>query len=70
MQTSSIAGDITGDECVDKEDFDVWDAEFGVTVEAGGDPCADLNHDGWIDELDYVVIIENWEKGPGCDAAP
>ncbi|WP_437317338.1 hypothetical protein [Sorangium sp. So ce385] len=52
------------------KDWDVLVAEFGVTVEAGGDPCADLDHSGRIDDLDYLVLAENWGKGPGCNATP
>jgi hypothetical protein len=59
-------GDINADGCVDLRDWAILGRDFGCALENGGDPRADLQRDGWVDDLDYIILTQHWYEGDHC----
>jgi hypothetical protein len=58
-----IEGDITGDYCVDQNDYAVLERSYNRSVASGAEPKADFNDDGWVDYLDFLTLYEHWWEG-------
>ena len=56
-------GDITGDNVVNLNDYNVLRINYGTT--AGGP--ADMNGDGVVNILDYSLLRVNWQKAGDAD---
>ena len=61
-----VAGDITGDRCVDFHDYQQVIQFYGQSVSSPESDEADLNRDGMVDYLDYTIVIQNWGSGANC----
>jgi len=60
-----IPGDLSGNHCVDMEDYNLFLSYYGLTVSAGQPAAeADFNHDSVVNDMDYLVLSEHW--GEGC----
>jgi hypothetical protein len=57
FSTVTLAGDYNGSGTVDLNDYSVWRAMFGATVQPG--VGADGNNNGVVDAADYVVWRDN-----------
>lgn len=59
-----LVGDANGDKCVDNADYQILSASYGYSIASGhADPDADFNHDGWVDQLDYGLMVQHWNEG-------
>lgn len=58
-----VKGDVTEDGCVNQDDLDIFATSYGYQVSSGADPRADFNKDGWVDDLDYVLLQQHWQEG-------
>jgi len=65
---SALTGDLNRDGCVNLEDYAVIVHGFGCSLATCGEPRADLNGDGWIDTVDYIVFTAHWYEGSTCRA--
>ena len=63
--TPLLAGDFNGNGTVDNNDFNVWRANFGIQIGAGG-PQGDANLDGAVDAADYVIWRKSFDAGSGA----
>lgn len=60
-----IPGDLTENGCVDTADSDLFLTYYGLTVTPDQPAAAaDFNHDGVVNDMDYLVIEDHW--GQGC----
>jgi hypothetical protein len=60
-----VQGDLNEDGCVNTLDSDIFMASYGYSVASGrADARADFNKDGWVDDVDYLVVQLHW--GEGC----
>jgi hypothetical protein len=65
--THKLAGDVDDSGCVDKADFSIV-TQKDVWMQRAVQPLqiairADLNRDGWVNELDRAIVLANWGKG-------
>jgi hypothetical protein len=60
-----IAGDANDNGCVDMTDFDIFLQVYGAQVSAANPLTiqADFNGDGWVDDDDYMLLIQHWSEG-------
>lgn len=60
-----IAGDANDNGCVDLDDYDIFASVYGwqVSMSVPATIQADFNHDGWVDDDDYMLIIQHWAEG-------
>jgi hypothetical protein len=62
-----LAGDVDDSNCVDRADYNIV-TQKDVWTQRAVRPCeicqrADLNRDGWVNELDRAIVLANWGKG-------
>jgi hypothetical protein len=77
---TNFPGDATRDGCVGMPDYSMLVSVYGNSIwqrQSDGreilDDVAlkcDFNDDGWVDYLDYVMLVDNWGRGtaPQCPA--
>jgi hypothetical protein len=60
-----IPGDADGSRCVDMTDYDIFASVYGYPVDMANPATiqADFNADGWVDDLDYMLILQHWDEG-------
>lgn len=59
-----LLGDANASDCVDNSDYAILSASYGYgSGNSHYDARADFNHDGWVDNLDYLIITEHWNEG-------
>lgn len=60
-----IAGDADDSGCVDLDDYDIFVSVYGsqVSTSVPATIQADFNHDGWVDDDDYMLLIQHWDEG-------
>ncbi|MEI9937292.1 MAG: dockerin type I domain-containing protein [Pseudomonadota bacterium] len=61
-----IVGDINDDGCVNLKDYAILARCFGYPTNRCAEPEADVQRDGWVDELDWLLMSEHWFQGPQC----
>jgi hypothetical protein len=71
--THKLAGDVDDSNCVDNADYSIV-TQKDVWYQRAVQPLqiairADLNRDGWVNELDRKIVLDNWGKG-GTKTAP
>jgi Ca2+-binding EF-hand superfamily protein len=59
-----FAGDVDGNDCLDWNDYDTIEAELGSDANQAT-PCADVDDDGFITELDLAHLLGNLHR-IGC----
>jgi hypothetical protein len=73
-----LAGDVDDSGCTDRADYNII-TQGDVWMHRAVRPCeicqrADLNRDGWVNELDRSIVLANWGKGcinnPGPKPTP
>lgn len=60
-------GDVDKNGCVDTNDVNIINAYWGQPASATHPSSfdSDLDGNGWVDIFDYLLFIENWQKGCG-----
>jgi hypothetical protein len=60
-----IPGDADGSRCVDMADYDIFAQVYGYRVDMANPATvqADFNADGWVDDLDYMLLLQHWDEG-------
>lgn len=63
-----ILGDVNGDHCVDRVDYDVVISveNFTKNIDDAKNPEADFDKDGFITIEDYSIVLQRWSTGVGC----
>lgn len=63
--TCERIGDINGDDIVDLRDYQGFQVSFGrIGVTGTKHECADLNDDGRVDDLDYIIFVMHFVPPP------
>jgi hypothetical protein len=60
-----IPGDADSNGCVDMTDYGIFASVYGsqVSMSVPATVQADFNHDGWVDDDDYMLLIQHWDEG-------
>lgn len=66
--SSRVPGDVDYSGCVGNADYTELVQWYGqqVTPNHPHSYWADLNADGWVDYLDYLILVQNWGIGGVC----
>lgn len=61
-------GDVDYSGCVSDADLTEMGQWYGYPVDPAHPHSywPDLNADGWVDDLDYIILAEHWQEGPTC----
>lgn len=66
--SSRVPGDVDYSGCVGNADYSELVQWYGQQVNPNHPHSywADLNADGWVDYLDYLILVQNWGVGGVC----